>query len=64
MIVEKEDGTKEPLIDTGSFAAGYRQAVLDLSGGVEPTPNFPLIFFTIFFVILLLVKLGSLVDYR
>ena len=31
MIVEQADGKKEILIDSGSFAAGYRQAVLDMT---------------------------------
>ena len=62
-MVEKNDGTKEPLIDTGSYAAGYRQAVLDLAGGAPSNePGIPTIFFAVLFVSFLCFKLAVFLD--
>jgi len=62
MMVEKNDGTKEPLIDTGSFAAGYRQAVMDLSGGTPSDAGILPFFLVVLFVSFLCFELAVFLD--
>lgn len=54
MLVENDKGKLEPLIDSGSYAAGYRQAVLDIYGPRDEKPSlFPLLFLSVLFMVLL-----------
>lgn len=59
--MEKEDGTREPLIDTGSFAAGYRQAIMDLAKP-EPEPSLLPVTLAVFALVFLWLKIASLLD--
>jgi hypothetical protein len=60
MTVENSKGEKEVLTDYQSFAAGYRSAVMDLTGPHERMPILPIIGALLVFLIMLRVmKVGE-----